>query len=42
MRSISRAAVPLALAAGLVAAAPAAADAKPAPTPEHRAPRRSS
>ena len=31
MRSIPRAAVPLALAAGLVAAAPAAADAKPAP-----------
>ena len=31
MRSISRTAVPLALAAGLVAAAPAAADAKPMP-----------
>jgi len=31
MRSIPRAAVPLALAAGLVAAAPAAADAKPVP-----------
>jgi len=31
MRSISRAAVPLAIAVGLVAAAPASADAKPAP-----------
>ena len=37
MRSIPRAAVPLALAAGLVAAAPAAADAKPAPRPARRA-----